>query len=419
MQSFRAGYLSLSRPEKWFIFFSMIVGFCISAEYGIIRPVSQCIFLTVFSASAFPILWLATVPVNFAIVYIYNHFLPRLGPLRMMGIVVSCIISINILCFVLLPLFPRVIFFHACWKDVYILLMFKQLWSMVHSTLAASRAKYIFGAILGVGTSGAALGALIPGYFASMMGSSNLLVISMPIYIILYLAYCKAYRFSGSQMLMPSISKERFSASEGFRLIARSRYIFAILLLVMFMQVSMAFVEFQFNHQIELLIPSLDMRTAYLGRMISIINIISLVFQFIGGYFLIQMIGLRNSHFLIPLVLFMAAIGQWMFPCFALTLFSYGLTKSMDYSLFTVLREILFVPLRLDEKYRAKAVIDVFAHRTSKALASLLLLGLQLVVGVRVFSMTNYLLFAVFIGWLLAVRFLFKKAELQEPVTGN
>jgi ATP/ADP translocase len=129
---------------------------------------------------------------------------------------------------------------------------------------------------------------------------------------------------------------------------------------------------------------------------------------------LLQLMGMRKSHFFIPLILFAVAIGQWMVPSFAMAVIAYGFTKSIDYSLFGVLREMLFLPLKLDEKYRAKAVIDIFAHRTSKAFASFLLLGIQMLVGSLVFLWANYLLFIVFLSWLAVVAFLFKKSELQE-----
>ena len=36
---------------------------------------------------------------------------------------------------------------------------------------------------------------------------------------------------------------------------------------------------------------------------------------------------------------------------------------------------MLYIPLKADEKFRARAVIDVFAHRSSKAFSSVLIIG--------------------------------------------
>ena len=102
----------LTRAEKLFVIFALLVGFFIYLEYSIIRPASQSIFLAIFSAKAYPAIWLSTVPLNLAVIYLYNRFLPRLGPLKMMTILVLMVMSINLLCAFLLPIFPELIFFH-------------------------------------------------------------------------------------------------------------------------------------------------------------------------------------------------------------------------------------------------------------------------------------------------------------------
>src|SRR5690242_13920257 len=128
----------LSRSEKLFLFFAILAGMCIAGEYGVTRPASNALFLTAFSAKAYPYLWLATVPLNLGVVYLYNRFLPKIGPLRMMAAFVGATAAINTVCAYCLSAWPSLIFFHFAWKDVYILIMFKQLWSLIHSTVAAA-----------------------------------------------------------------------------------------------------------------------------------------------------------------------------------------------------------------------------------------------------------------------------------------
>jgi ATP:ADP antiporter, AAA family len=411
--SLRQEFSSLLQSEKLFIIFSMLIGFFISADYGITRPVSQSIFLSVFTASAYPAFWLATVPLNLAVVFLYSRYLPRINPLRMMMVVCVVVMVINLLCVVLIPIYPKIIFFHFCWKDVYILLMFKQLWSMIHSTIASSRAKYLFGAIFGVGMCGGVLGSLIPGFLAPVFGSAPLLILTLPIYLGLIWSYRKAYFLSGASTLAASIDpSEQASASAGFIQIARNRYLLAILLLVVFMQMTVALVDYQFSHELEIAVPVQDLRTAYCGRIISVINLFSFLLQFFGSFLMLKWLGLKNSHYLIPLLLCTIVTGSCLIPGFAMAAVAYGFTKSIDYSLFGVVREMLFLPLKLDEKFRAKAVIDVFAYRTSKAIASFLLLGLQFYVGATVFSLTNYLLIGVLFAWIAVVTLLFKKYPL-------
>ncbi|MFS8562968.1 MAG: hypothetical protein LVR00_00980 [Rhabdochlamydiaceae bacterium] len=86
---------SFTRSERIFMLCAMLCGFCISAEYAIIRPVSNAIFMTAYGSNYFPWVWLALVPLNFLAVELYNRFLPKLGCQRMFLIVAGLVIGVN------------------------------------------------------------------------------------------------------------------------------------------------------------------------------------------------------------------------------------------------------------------------------------------------------------------------------------
>ena len=110
---------TMSCQEKLFVFFTMLVGFCISGEYAITRPASTSIFLSIYSTKYLPFVWLVTVPLNFLVVYLYNRFLPRIGPVTMLGIMVSSVMFMHAGCAFLLKTVPSLIFFQFVWKDIY------------------------------------------------------------------------------------------------------------------------------------------------------------------------------------------------------------------------------------------------------------------------------------------------------------
>lgn len=404
----------LSRSQKWFVFFAMLCGMAIAGEYGITRPASNALFLTYYSAKAFPWVWLATVPLNLLVVYLYNRFLPRIGPLRMLASFALVAIIINALCALFLQSFPALIFFHFAWKDIYILLMFKQLWSMIHATISSHKAKYLYGWIFGMGTLGSVLGSLIPGFFAVQIGSEKLFFMTIPIYGFLLFSYKMALQRSGvEEKIWEREVAANPSAKEGISLIRKSPLLTAILLLVVCMQVSVALIEYQFNAHLQLTILEKDLRTAYWGKLIGLTNLISGAFQVIGGYLLIRFFGVRGSHFLIPLMLCLSALASFLMPSFAMVSFSFIFLKAIDFSFFGIAREMLYIPLRLDEKFRAKAIIDVFAYRTSKAVVSLCVLALQAVASAFILEAVSFLSILVFIAWMGVVAFLLKAPSLR------
>lgn len=377
-----------------FVFFAMVCGMSIAAEYGITRPASNALFLTTFSASAYPYVWLATMPLNLLVIYLYNRFLPKIGPLKMLFTLACITISINVGCTFVLPRVPEAIFFHYAWKDVYILLMFKQLWSMIHSTISAKGAKVIYGLIFGMGTVGAILGSSIAALFAVDLGTEQLFYFTAPLYILLMGAYWAAYR--RSVVATTPLEPERTPIN----MILRSPYLMGVLLVVVFMQVSVGLMEFQFNTHLQETIVDKDLRTAYCGRLIGITNTISLALQFVGGFLMVRTLGLKGSHLFVPILLCTSAIFSWSMPTFAVISASYAVLKSVDFSLFSIIREMLYIPMKLDEKFRAKAIIDVFAYRSSKALVSLLLL---------VCPWVSVLSIATFILWMAVVIFMFRR----------
>ncbi len=73
---------------------------------------------------------------------------------------------------------------------------------------------------------------------------------------------------------------------------------------------------------------------------------------------------------------------------------------------------MLYIPLKPDEKYRARAVIDVFASRSSKAFSSLL------IIGITTFFASHHLTYvniAIAILWFISVGYGLKEFEKLAP----
>jgi len=404
------GSRPFSRIEKLFIFFSMIAGFCIAAEYAATRPSSSAIFLSVYGSHAIPYVWLISVPINLGAVYLYNRFLPRIGPVRMLGAIAAIIVLVHIFCAACLSIAPHLILAQFILKDIYIVLMFKQLWSMIHSTIAANRAKYLYGCIFGVGTLGAISGSLIPSFSAVHVGSETLFLCTIPFYSTLFFSYVQAFKRSGlAHGAFTKNLTDNPKASEGFALIRRSPFLVAVLLLVIFMQVSVGLMDYQFNAHLELNIFDKDLRTEYVGKMVGLTNAISLILQFVGGFLMVHVLGVRGSHLFVPLMLLGNSLVAVLLPTFAFVSFAYVFIKSVDFSLFGVIREMLYIPMKLDEKFRAKAIIDVFAYRSAKALVAFCILALQIFFGKEILHITGWVSAAVFLGWIAVVVLLLQK----------
>lgn len=407
---------SFSRKELFFILSAMFCGFLIAAEYAIIRPVSNSLFIFSYTSSFFPYAWLATVPLNLLVVTLYNRYLPRLGCFRMFLIIAMVIGGGNLFCALFLKKIHALPFIFYIWKEIYIMLMFQQLWSVIHSTINIKKAKYLYGILFGIGGIGGALGSLVPGFMAVKLGSENLLFLSLPIYLVLLFCYWQLLKNSSvSQEIKAHMPpKEAFSALKNIR---TSPFLLVILLIVIFMQMSSTLIDFQFNSMLEKTILDKDLRTEYTGRILGIVNMVTLALQFVGSFVLVQFLGMRLSHFAIPALLCVNAISFLVAPAFGMISFSFAAIKSFDFSLFNIIKEMLYIPLKPDEKFRAKAFIDIFAYRSAKAIASFLILFLQMAAGASLLTCISWGVVLLLTLWGGAVMRFMKKDPITEHTT--
>ena len=391
---------SLSRKEKFFLFFAMVCSFLISADYAIIRPVTNSLFIHVYGSKFFPYVWLVSLPFNLAVVSLYNYLLPKIGCFRIFIITTVAIIASNLSCALWISKVSFLPFVFYIWKDVYVLLMFQQIWSVIHSTMKVENAKYLYGFLFGIGALGAFAGSFVPGFFAVKMGSESLLNFTLPIYLLLTASYFGLLRFSNQvEQVVSEKTKQGASLPQGCKLIFSSRLLMAILLITAFMQITATVTDFQFQSFLENAYPDKDIRTALLGKVACVGNIFTMFFQFFGTYLLIHFFGLQKSHLIVPVFLGINAISFLLFPVLGVVTYSFLMIKCFDFSVFSVIKEMLYIPLRIEEKFQAKALIDVFITRASKAIASFFILFLQYVFVVNSIVFLSWVNLILFCAW--------------------
>jgi len=401
----KSEFISYTRGERLAILFAMICGFCITCEYSITKPTSNSIFITHNTVKLLPYAWLLTVPLNLLVVSLYNRFLPLIGCFRLFLVTVGITIGINTISATFMSEMPILSFILYIWKDIYVLLMFQQLWSVIHAVTAMSRAKYLYGMIFAIGGLGSVFGSTVPSLLAVRMGSERLLFMIFPIYTLFIIAYFLLLKNSGFLRSHQEEGKLRLglqNKAHGFKLIQTSSILKCILFIVVMMQVCATVMEYQFNTYLAAQIPDQDLRTEFCGRLWWLINSLTFVFQFLASFFLVQFLGIKRSHLMVPAVLFMNAIAYLLRPSFGMITYSFTMIKTFDYSIFSAVKEMLYVPLKTDEKFKAKAVIDVFAYRTAKAFASLLVIALQIISPSflpHAFSWAHVFLFVIWIAY--------------------
>jgi AAA family ATP:ADP antiporter len=131
--------------------------------------------------------------------------------------------------------------------------------------------------------------------------------------------------------------------------------------------------DLRFNGLLEEAAPFKDERTAYLGKFYFHLNVVAFYCQFVAAPVLLRLCSLRLIHAAIPLVHLASCSLLLARPSLVTSDLAFLLFKTLDYSIFRAGKEILYIPLSFDARYRAKQVIDAFGYRASKGVTSGLL----------------------------------------------
>jgi ATP:ADP antiporter, AAA family len=387
-----------------------LCSFLITAEYSITRPVSNALFLNHFTSKMIPYAWLISMPFNLLVITLYSYLLPRWGSVRLFTFATVSVMALSLSCAFFAVSYPYLSFLHYIWKDVYILLMFKQLWSLIHSSMDTHKNKYLYSLLFGIGGLGSMCGSMFPSFLAVKVGSENLFFMTLPLYASLMFMYRHASKRANVHYIKEESHPSKW---HGFSLVRSSKYLTCLLLIVIFMQMVTALTDFQFNTILEKEMATVDLKSKYCGQVMLIVNSSSLFFQLIGSLFLIKILGMRFAHFFIPLALGCNALTFFLFPTFGVISYSYAVLKVFDFSMFNVVREMLYSPLDEQERYFAKSVIDVFAYRSAKAFASVLIVGIPFLFNTYIITSSSLCLFAIFIFWLFILHILFKQEKAK------
>ena len=142
-------------------------------------------------------------------------------------------------------------------------------------------------------------------------------------------------------------------------------------------QVVSVLLEITFRGALADYLPGLDEQNAFSGKYYALVNFAAMFLQFVGAPLLLSLFSGRVIQLLVPLVNLLSLFSMMLWPSLTTCALAYGIYKTLDYSLFRASKELLYVPLSFDARYRAKEVIDVLGNRASKGLASLGVTALQ------------------------------------------
>ena len=334
--------------------------------YEFIRAVSDSLFIEVYTAKNLSRAMVAVPPSVLLILYIYGRLLSWIGATRTLA-VTSVLSGVLILgCYIALL---REIGFAAAiiyvFREAYIVIIIEQFWSFVNSTLTSKQAKIINGPFCAVASVGSVVGGMLVARWAEVLGSEKLLLFAAGSLIPAAIFGIIAYTLAGEPQ--PTVAEEGGRRGHlGLKTFFSSKYLVFIGLLILSTQVISTVLELRFKGLVETEIPVTDTRTAYFGSFYAMLGAISAIMQLIVVPIALRFVSLKIIHIGIPIVHLLNGLVLTLKPSLRTSARAFLTFKALDYSLFRAAKELFYMPLSYDERYRAKQIIDSFGYRFAK-----------------------------------------------------
>jgi len=262
-------------------------------------------------------------------------------------------------------------FFLYVWKDAFIVLLVEQFWAFANSTNSVESGKKAFGFLLLAGGLGATAGNQLVTWLSEPWGTWPVYLVGVGVLVPFAALMVSAYGRADNVGAAPAASPTG-DGGMGLKTLFRSRYLLGIAAVVGLGQVMVANLEVVWLHQLSLEGAGLDKGSAASGHFWTWVNVGSMSLQ-VFTPLIMTVISVRVLHLLVPLSHLVAVGALIVYPSLLTAGIAFAWFKMVDYSVFRVCKEVLYVPLGFDARYRAKMAIDMVVYRTTKGGAGLLL----------------------------------------------
>jgi AAA family ATP:ADP antiporter len=372
--------VTLHRGERAVALLMFTYSFLAMAAWNILRPLTRSKFISDLGADNVPYVMLAAGVLIGLLMHQYTRAIRRLPRARVIPVTQTSIVAVLVAFWALLRT-------DAVWVTVGFyflglflgLLLISQFWTLANDIYDARQAKRLFGFIGGGASLGGAAGSGVTLALVRRLGTDNMILVGALILaacVVVVLAILSRHRLTGTADL--GQEEEGVGAREAWRLIRESRHLKIMALVIGFAAAGAQIIDQQLNMAAE--VSRGDQGEAALAEFFAQIGIYLSLAGFVVQISLTRWIhrsfGLAVALLLLPVALGATATIILISGAIWATAVARVIDTTLRYTVDKTTREVLFLPLSPELKYRAKPFIDVTADRFAKAVAALLLLVL-------------------------------------------
>lgn len=403
---FKSGELKIS----FLLFFYL---FLVIAAYNVIKPIRNASFLEELGYQWLPLVYLLTAVIIGFVVAFHSKIQVRISRY---SLITFSIIFFFISCFVFrflsgygwveLP----VIFW--VWANIFIIVLNTQFWITVNDILNPREFKRLSGFFISGGILGGFIGGVLAGLLAKNNVDYNLLYLSAGLLALCALFVHLIFRWQRGEQPVQVKRENRgedspvTTAKPGFRdcynTVKKNKYLKLIAAIVILTLVVSTLVDFQWNTVVNE--NKKEGLTSFFGYFNAGLMVFAFFLSILMTSNLYKRYGVRLSLLLYPIVLMLCLSGIGIAAVLVMAIIIKGSDKSLAYTINRSARELLFIPVSPDLKYKAIVFIDMFVDRFAKGIGAVVLM-IVLSFGIQdykdIIRIVSLISIILILGWIV------------------
>ena len=420
--------------------FSLLMSFyffLVITSFWILKPIKKSVFIGFYDQTGFNLFgWqmrgsqaellakVLNMVVAFLAVLIFTWLARRLRRQQLSYVFTAFMIMV----FVLFALVLRKPTDLSAWSfylfgDLFNTVMVATFFAFLNDSVAPEAAKRLYGLIVLGGVVGGAFGSMVLRAWIEDLSTAQWMWVCMGLSMAIIGVAAVAGRMVSKNPPpeKPAITTEEEKpgkknlALEGARLVFKSRYLLSIVAIVGLYEIISTTMDFQFTSTIEHFLDGAALDKQF-ATMYMITNTFGMVFQLLLTSYIMTRFGIKTALMILPALIVLGSLGFVIFPILWVGSFL-NLENGLNYSINQSSKESLYTPTSREEKYKAKAFIDMFVMRFAKSIA----VGVNLAITTLFVSFSSIRWLGLFsltmvVIWIIAARYAgnrFKEAVEQ------
>ena len=360
-----------------FLYFFLIT----SAAY-ITKPIKISYFLNKFDPASLVLPYFLTAVFIGFVVYLNSRLLKKFNRIR--------VVSLSLIFFILNLVFFAIFFDEGAswvtilfwfWVEIFTVTSITQFWMLVNDFYNPRQAKRVVGFLVKGGLLGGIVGALLASVLSTRIGSGNLLFIC-PVFLLLCLSIVgiigrKIGSSEAEQGGRGLSGSEDVGFRQSYRMVVRNRHLVLLSGIMAVGIIVTTLIDYQYISLFNAVESETNALTALFANFMLFLLLVSYMLHTFLTNRVLKNFGIRFALLISPVVLLVLSVfGMFLVSVSLLFLWAImikGSDKGLAHSLNQTVREILYIPIPPEMKYKAKVFIDMFVNKFAKGIAAVIL----------------------------------------------